>query len=178
MKKKKILCVMPECYIDTNLIEYLLNSGVNHQHCCSKVVDQLNTTFKNSFAIGIIDKDKVQLGYIKECWTVANSKHLTLLKHKQKPQYLITVSPAIDGFIIDSAKQQEVDMKNYDIPSDLKDFIKLSKTVNSNSDKRFKKLFEAIKNNPEVSILKSVLKYLTENKFSAKEEDLEEIFNS
>ena len=69
-------------------------------------------------------------------------------------------------------------MKNYDIPSDLKDFIKLSKTVNSSSDKRFKKLFEAIKNNPEVSILKSVLKYLIENKFSAKEEDLEEIFNS
>lgn len=36
--KRKILNVMPECYVDTNLIEYLLDGVVNHQHCCSKVV--------------------------------------------------------------------------------------------------------------------------------------------
>ena len=32
MKQKKLLDVMPECYVDTNLIEYLLDAGVNHQH--------------------------------------------------------------------------------------------------------------------------------------------------
>ena len=58
MKQRKLLNVLPECYVDTNLIEYLLDAGVNHQHCCSKVVGQLNTTFANSFAIGIIDKAK------------------------------------------------------------------------------------------------------------------------
>lgn len=41
MKRNKLLDVMPECYVDTNLIEYLLSAGVNHQHCCSKVVGQL-----------------------------------------------------------------------------------------------------------------------------------------
>ena len=56
MKQNKILHIMPECFVDTNLIEYLLNAGVNHQHCCSKVVGQLNTTFADKFAIGIIDK--------------------------------------------------------------------------------------------------------------------------
>ena len=40
MKQKKLLDVMPECYVDTNLIEYLLDAGVNHQHSCSKVVGQ------------------------------------------------------------------------------------------------------------------------------------------
>ena len=45
MKPRKLLNVLPECYVDTNLIEYLLNAGVNHQHCCSKVVGQLKTTF-------------------------------------------------------------------------------------------------------------------------------------
>ena len=48
---------MPECFVDTNLIEYLLNAGVNHQHCCSKVVGQLKSTFADKFAIGIINKD-------------------------------------------------------------------------------------------------------------------------
>ncbi len=67
MKPRKLLNVLPECYVDTNLIEYLLDAGVNHQHSCSKVVGQLNTTFANSFAVGIIDKDKVEMGYVKEC---------------------------------------------------------------------------------------------------------------
>ncbi len=63
--KRKILNVMPECYVDTNLIEYLLDGVVNHQHCCSKVVGQLNNTFADKFAIGIIDKDKV--GTVVKC---------------------------------------------------------------------------------------------------------------
>lgn len=92
MKQKRILEVMPECYVDTNLIEYLLNAGVNHQHCCSKVIGQLNTTFAERFAVGIIDKDKVELGYIKECEPIAKTPHLTLLKHKERCQYLITIS--------------------------------------------------------------------------------------
>lgn len=58
MKQKMLLNVLPECYVDTNMIEYLLDAGVNHQHSCSKVVGQLNTAFSDRFAIGIIDKDK------------------------------------------------------------------------------------------------------------------------
>ena len=93
--KRKILNVMPECYVDTNLIEYLLDGVVNHQHCCSKVVGQLNNTFADKFAIGIIDKDKVELGYIQDCDEIAKTEHLTLLKHKSRHQYLITISPAV-----------------------------------------------------------------------------------
>lgn len=110
--KRKILNVMPECYVDTNLIEYLLDGVVNHQHCCSKVVGQLNNTFADKFAIGIIDKDKVELGYIQDCDEIAKTEHLTLLKHKSRHQYLITISPAVDKFVLDSAKEQGVDTKN------------------------------------------------------------------
>lgn len=110
--KRKILNVMPECYVDTNLIEYLLDGVVNHQHCCSKVVGQLNNTFADKFAIGIIDKDKVELGYIQDCDEIAKTEHLTLLKHKSRHQYLITISPAVDKFVLDSAKEQGVDTEN------------------------------------------------------------------
>ena len=112
MKQNKILHIMPECFVDTNLIEYLLNAGVNHQHCCSKVVGQLNTTFADKFAIGIIDKDKVQLGYIRECNIIAQTEHLTLMKHRERHQYLITIAPAVDKFVLDCAKRQMVNVEN------------------------------------------------------------------
>ncbi len=176
MKQSKLLNIMPECYIDTNLIEYLLDAGVNHQHCCSKVVGQLNTTFLDRFAVGIIDKDKVQLGYIKDCDTIAQTEHLTLMKHRERHQYLITIAPAVDGFILDCALKQNVNTEYYGIPSDLKDFTQISKSVTSNSDWRFKSLFAAIQDNSEILALKKSLKYLSENKYVSDSECLKKIF--
>ncbi len=158
---------MPECYVDTNLIEYLLSAGVNHQHCCSKVVGQLKTKFLDRFAIGIIDRDKVELGYIGECVSLARTDHLTLMKHKVKEQYLITVAPAMDRFILDCAKEQNIDTTRFDIPSDLKGFTRISKSVNSNNDPRFRSLFAAINNHPEIRILKHALEHLCEKKYKA-----------
>ena len=39
--------VIPECFVDTNLMQYLLNGTVNHQHCCSKVVGTLKGKFSD-----------------------------------------------------------------------------------------------------------------------------------
>ena len=91
--KPKLLYVMPECFVDTNLIEYLLDSSVNHQHCCSKVVGTMKEKFADEFAIGIIDRDKVEMGYLKECDMLAQKGHLTIYKHKTLPHYLITIAP-------------------------------------------------------------------------------------
>ena len=133
---------MPECYVDTGLIEYLLSAGVNHHHCCAKVVGQLKTTFADRFAIGIIDKDKVQLGYIRECEAIVKTEHLTLMRHRSNHQYLITIAPA----------------------------------VASSSDTRFRALFAAIKDNPEIRALKAALEYLCDNKYTSDSKRLQEIF--
>ena len=179
MKQKKFLQVIPECYVDTGLMEYLLDAGVNHQHCCSKVVRQLNVTFKDSFAIGIIDKDKVEMGYIKECDEVASTgKHLTLLKHKTRNQFLITINPAIDRFILDSAKEEGVKPENFGLPSTLKDFIAVSKAVTSNQDVRFKSLFKAINGNREITNLKNSLDYLIRNNYQTDLSVVKKIFET
>ncbi|MBO4918328.1 MAG: hypothetical protein J5374_10670 [Bacteroidales bacterium] len=177
MKKIKLLDVIPECYVDTNLVEYLLGAGVNHQHSCSKVVGQLKSTFADRFAVGIIDKDKVELGYIKECSVIAHTRHLTLMKHNEKPQYLITVAPAIDRFVLDCAQDSGADTKDYGIPSGLKDFTEISKSITSNTDPRFKALFAALTDNQEIKLLRSTLKYLSENKYNADIASLKRIFN-
>lgn len=174
MKDKK-LYIMPECYVDTNMIEYLVKSGVNHQHSCTKVVGLLNNR-KDAFGIGIIDKDKVELGYIKDCVTVAETEHLALMKHESRHQYLITVKPAIDKFILDCAMELNVSPETYDLPSGLKDFTKVSKAVTSNNDTRFKGLFEAIKDNNEIKTLRKVLKYLSEQQYKADTEQLKNLF--
>ena len=176
MKTYKLLNVLPECFVDTNLIEYLLNAGVNHQHCCSKVVEKLNNTFAEQFAIGIIDKDKVELGYIQECNEIAKTEHLTLMKHRERHQYLITITPAVDGFILDCAEKQGVDLARYNLPKTLKDFTKIAKSVTSNTDNRFKMLFMAIKDNDEIKTLKSVLKYLCKNKYGSNVQIIKEFF--
>ncbi len=178
MKQNKLLHVMPECFVDTNLIEYLLNAGVNHQHCCSKVVGQLKSTFADKFAIGIIDKDKVQLGYIQECDVIAQTEHLTLMKHRKRHQYLITIAPAVDKFVLDCAEEQMVDVKAFGLPSELMKFTKESKSVSSNSDPRFKSLFAAIKNNSEIHSLKMVLKYLCDNKYTSDSDHLRRLLCS
>ncbi len=178
MKQDKLLHVMPECFVDTNLIEYLLNAGVNHQHCCSKVVGQLNSTFVDRFAVGIIDKDKVQLGYIQECDIIVETEHLTLMKHRERHQYLITIAPAVDKFVLDCAEKQKVDVGDYGLPKELKRFTDESKRVSSNSDPRFKSLFAAIKNNSEIHSLKMALKYLCENQYSSDNAYLKELFDA
>ena len=178
MKQNKLLHVMPECFVDTNLIEYLLNAGVNHQHCCSKVIGQLKSTFADKFAIGIIDKDKVQLGYIQECDVIAQTEHLTLMKHRKRHQYLITIAPAIDKFVLDCAQEQMVDIKAFGLPDELRRFTDETKRVSSNSDPRFKSLFAAIKNNSEIHSLKMVLKYLCDNKYTSDSDHLRRLLCS
>ncbi len=169
--------VIPECFVDTNLMQYLLNGTVNHQHCCSKVVGTLKGKFSDRFAVGIIDRDKVELGYIGECDEIASAAHLALFKHKTLPHYLITVKPAIDRFILDNAEAVGVKTEDFGIPSDLKGFTMEAKKVSSNKDERFRGLFVAIKGAPEVVALKRVLKYLMDKTYSSDADVLRKILN-
>ena len=168
---EKLFNVIPECYIDTNLIEFLLNAKVNHQHSCNNVIKALNDK-KDEFAIGIIDNDKRKVAYINDCKEIIKTKHLTLFKHKERNQYLITIYPAADGCILDCTIEQGIDVSHFGLPINLKDFLKETKTITSNKDQRFKKLFKEIKNHKEISLLQKVLTYLCENKYQS---DVEEI---
>ena len=46
--------IMPECYIDTTLVESLLYAKVNHKHSCHEVAKEMQKgKFKDAFAVGI-----------------------------------------------------------------------------------------------------------------------------
>jgi hypothetical protein len=168
---EKLFNVISECFIDTNLIEFLLNAKVNHQHCCNNVIKTLNNK-KDEFSIGIIDNDKRAVAYIKDCEKIRETKRLKFFKHKERNQYLITIFPAADGFILNCAKEQGVDISNFELPINFDDFLKATKTETSNKDQRFKKLFKEIKNHKEISLLQKVLTYLCENKYQSNVEEI------
>lgn len=177
----KDLYIVPECYVDTNLVESLLTTdGVNHQKGCYAVANTMKGRVLNdAFAIGVIDFDteKTQPTYVCEFIEIAHAEHIILMKHNSKPHYLVMIKPAMDQFILDCAEEQDVSVTDFDLPQDLERFKKNTKNVNSKNDIRFKKLFKALRQNPEIVILRNILNYLKEHRYQSREEDLLKLFH-
>ena len=173
---ERILYIIPECYVDTNLISTLVNAAVNHQKCCTKVTETLNSKYSDNFAVGIIDNDKVEPKYVNEFQLIAKHGRLQLLHHKNRPHYLITINPAVEKLIIDCAAEIGLDLKAYGLSSDLKKLTKLTKKVSSNTDSTFTKLFKDLEESSDFKVLRKTLHYLVSNQYGSKEEDLKEIF--
>ena len=173
---ERILYIIPECYVDTNLISTLVNAAVNHQKSCTKVTETLNKRYSDNFAVGIIDKDKVEPKYVEEFQEIAAFGHLQLLRHENRPHYLITISPAVEMLIIDSAAEIGLDLKEYGLSSDLNQLKKLTKKVSSNTDNTFTRLFKDLGASSDFSVLTKTLNYLIDNKFKSKEDELGKIF--
>lgn len=140
------LSIIPECYIDTNLVETLVPplKGYNHQKGCGTVTSVMKTKFRDSFAVGIIDKDKQQVEYLNEFELVHQFENLFLHKHKTKHHYIIQISPAIERFLVNGANVANLSFEDFDLPVDFEKLKKISKSVNSKDDPRFKKLIKGI----------------------------------
>lgn len=176
--EKKDWHIVPECYIDTNLAEYLLNShGVNHQKGCNAVAKKMmESNLKDQFSIGIIDNDKRQHSYVSEFTEIAHTQHITLLKHKSRPHYFIRISPAMDQFILDCAADQGVNLQDYSLPSELAEFTKITKDVKAKNDYRFKSLFAAMESAKEITLLRTVLTYLNDKQYKCDLTELKMLF--
>lgn len=169
--------VIPECYIDTNLVETLVcTGGCNHQKGCNQVVKIMRVKFADRFAVGIIDADKRRPGYLNEFQEISASEHLKLFRHHTRPHFIILVHPAADGFILSCAKAAHIDMSNYGLSPILKEFTVQTKNVMSNKDIRFKRLFKSMKDVGEMKLLESILTYLVTNTYSTSDKDLIALF--
>ncbi|WP_277235140.1 hypothetical protein [Phocaeicola salanitronis] len=169
----KDLYILPECYIDTNLVETLISTeGCNHQKGCNTVVGKMDKLFADKFAVGIIDRDKRQVRYVNNFHEIISTESLLLMKHNERPHYLIMVSPAMDGFILKCADEVQLKPEDYGFPSDLKAFTTFTKSVTSKNASEFKKLFKDLRNASELKTLRGWLEYLRTNQYKSKEEDL------
>jgi len=169
--------IIPECYIDTNLVETLVCAGgCNHQKGCNTVAKIMQDKFADRFAVGIIDADKRRPSYLDEFNAVAASEHIKLLRHHNRPHFIILVHPAADGFILSCAEIAEINMADYGLSSVLKEFTKQTKDVMSNKDERFKRLFRAMVNVGEIKLMKSIISYLVTHTYQSSNAEISAIF--
>ena len=173
-------CIIPECYTDTNLIETIApplnNRGYNHQMGCNKVSSKMQD-LKDCFALGIVDKDKKQIKYLNEFDEIANEKHIHLFKHKNKHHYIIQISPAIELFIIDTAKEVNLDLYEYGLSFELDELKKVTKRKTKKKDQQLSKLFRTFLNQKasEFVLLSKWIMYLIDHTYQSDIEILKQL---
>jgi hypothetical protein len=146
--------VIPECNIDSNLFDVLLNfekESVNHTKGNGTVVTKMADKFADKFCVGIIDKDRRDLKQIKENFDQVNIEgvneyfKLYQCKDKQKHHYIIQMVPVIETWIWNVTFQ--LDIKIYDFITNVTSITELkevTKKVAGKKDTRFKALFKEI----------------------------------
>lgn len=173
--------IIPECYTDTNLIETLVppsrGNGYNHQMGCNKVAAKMQNDLKDSFALGIIDKDKREIRYLDEFTTISKTKNLFLYKHKTKHHYIIQISPAIEKFILDEAAEKNVNLEEYGLSNELDKLKQITKKATSKKESRLSLLFKELLRieASQVVVLSEWIQYLKENMYESKIELLRKL---
>lgn len=145
--------IIPECYLDTNLVETLVppqkmkgSNGYNHQHSCNKVIGIMMGGLKDNFALGVVDKDKRKLEHTDSFQLVSTKYNLELYHEPNTHHYLIFHLP-LEQWIFNQASELNISLEAYNLPNTLKELTKLSKRESIKTDWRFKKLFKDLQEN-------------------------------
>lgn len=111
---------MPECYFDTVQKKKLVknNDLVWHQKGCNKVVSKC-LNLKNTFNVGIIDKDKKDLkGLLSfECYS---KEGLNIYLKQGSNVIFIQLNPPIEKWIINICEDEKIDLNKFPLPSEVK----------------------------------------------------------
>ncbi|MDD4515235.1 hypothetical protein [Massilibacteroides sp.] len=134
--------------------------------------------FGDSFALGIIDKDKKEVPYLQEFDLVASNDSLFVYKHRLKYHYIIQITPAIEEFFIKAASEMGVDLASYGLSSGMKELTRVTKQVSDKNEvvfKTFKGLFRELSDATEMVRLANLIQYLGENRYEVEIEELKRI---
>lgn len=161
------MAIIPECYADTCLVETIISvQHCNHQKSCNKVSSTMQTKFKDRFVVGIIDKDKRRIPYLDEFDLIGSRASIELHKHKLKSHYIIQISPAVEGFILQSAKEISIKLADYGFPETLTELSLITKQITSKRDPKLKRLITDLKNATGIKLLSDLLEYLVTYRYN------------
>ena len=162
-----------ECFFDTVLLKELLqtNKRLMHRRGCNNVVNDLNSErLIDKFAVALIDKDKAELNYLKQCDILYNTDKLILLKHKIQSHFVIQFNPPLEKWIVEILDDNGIAIESFNY---VRNFKKLKQQIkddiDNENDVRLNRLVKAIIKTNCSSILKMkfFLEYLTVNKSNA-----------
>lgn len=173
--------VIPECYVDTALVETIVppdnQRGYNHQMGCSKVATKMQNELRDDFAVGIIDKDKREIKYLEEFKLVEQKGNLFLYKHSERPHFIIQISPAIERFILCASEETNIDLAEYGLQNNLESLKQKTKKQTSKNDPHLRQLFRELKKRKasEVVTLFKWIDYLKKNNYKSQIEEIIEL---
>lgn len=181
--------IIPECNIDTNLIETLLKVInlerknydeyiVQHSRGIGEVTRTMQTAkkLKDGFALGVVDDDPKFPNYKKEFRELAQSPHVKLLKHPGKEHYLLVANKAMETLIKASASGQDINLSVYGFPESTKDYKKTTKDDSSRINPNYKNLFKRLSKSGEINLVKNLLDKFVNEREGLTEDDLKQVF--
>jgi hypothetical protein len=143
-------CIIPECYIDSCLVEVILEAGndfVNHQKSNGKVANEMKRKFSDRFCIGIIDEDRKPLDYLKNFKIQQSNDYLRLWRHEiKRNQFIIQIRPVMEKWILRICEENNINVtsEEYKLPDNWKLLIKITKSLATRRDERLLKLFRGM----------------------------------
>lgn len=171
----RINYILPECYVDTNLVNALVGGMCNHKKGCATVCKSLDKEFADKFAVAVIDKDKREPKQVSQFSVLAEKDGIVVCKHLQRPHYLIEINPAIEIFILNAVSELQISLSAYGLPDDINALKKLTKSVDAKESQVFSQLFKDLRKATNVARLCKVLSFLIDNQYRSKDEDLAEL---
>jgi hypothetical protein len=161
--------VIPECNIDSNLFDVLLNfgkKGVNHTKGNNTVVRKIQEKFEDMFCLGVIDQDKENLKFIDErCHEIkitGVTDYFKLFKERDRPHYIIQIVPEVETWIIKVVNNLKIDLEYFGINAkNVIELARITKKVTAKDDQRFRALFKEIVRKSEETNFEPVLKLRT-----------------
>ena len=175
------LYFVPECYFDTVLLKKLLqtNKRLMPRKGCNNVMRDLESErLKSLFAVAIIDKDKTELNYLKECKIIHDADKLILWKHENRNHFIIQLNPPLEKWIIEVLDEYNLKIEDFGYS---RSYNKLKRQIKSDidheGDEKLNKLLNAIIKTdcPAIKKIKSFLLYLKEKNYKV---DINELKNA
>lgn len=175
--KTDYLHIIPECFVDTNLVQILMEiKGANHQHSCGQVTNTMQKTFGDSFSVGIVDNDKRQSKYSQNCNEIARSNEIILCKHPNSHHYLVKIVNLMETFIMHCIDELGLSLEELGIPNGIEDLKQYTKDKDSLNNPQLRRILKAVAPAKEMALLKEVLNYLDSTRYKASEQELRTLF--
>jgi hypothetical protein len=174
------LYFIPECYFDTVLLKKLLQTSkrLMHRKGCNNVMRDLESKrLESLFAVAIIDKDKSELSYLKECKILYDADKLILWKHEKRNHFIIQLKPPLEKWVVEILDDSELKIEDFDYSRNYKKLKKQIKDdIDNEDDEKLNKLLNTIIKTDCLTMkkIKSFLIYLKEKNYSV---DINELIN-
>lgn len=155
---------VPECYVDSRVIQILLNSkvGPNHSHGVGKVLNKLCEKLADYPAIAIVDQDPNK-GPKPSVWNQfdldstlgkLDNYGFRLYKRANFNQWVIEIVPEIERWILEACAEVHINLEDFNLPQNLVNFNMITKSCNILENKDFTNLMVELINQESPRILK------------------------